>query len=75
MVFTLTAAPGAWGPGTVALTYQWKANGTVIAGATANTYRVASRDVGKTLTVTVTGKKSGYATRSRGSSATKTVVT
>lgn len=71
---TLTAAPGAWGPGTVALTYQWKANGTVIAGATASTYRVASRDAGKTLTVTVTGKKTGYATQSRKSSATKAVV-
>lgn len=70
---TLTATPGTWGPGTVALSYQWKAGGTAIAGATGKTYRPTSRDVGKTITVTVTGSKAGYTTHSRQSTATKSV--
>jgi hypothetical protein len=56
----LTATPGTWGPGTVALTYQWYRNGTAITGATAATYTVSADDDTKTLTVTVTGTASGY---------------
>jgi len=37
------------------LTYQWKRDGVVIAGATAAVYTATADDVGKTLTVTVTG--------------------
>ncbi len=58
----LTATPGTWGPGTVALTYQWKRDGAAIAGATAATYTVSADDDTKALTVTVTGTASGYDT-------------
>lgn len=70
---TLTATPGAWGPGTVTLTYQWNAGGVRISGATAATYRPTSRDIGKAITVTVTGEKPGYTTTTRRSSSTSPV--
>lgn len=69
----LSATPGTWGPGTVALTYRWESGGVAIAGATGATYRPTSSDVGKAITVTVTGKKAGYATQSRQSVATRSV--
>ncbi|KQQ20682.1 hypothetical protein ASF48_08735 [Rathayibacter sp. Leaf299] len=70
---TLTATAGTWGPAPVALTYQWKANGTAISGATATTYKPTSATVGKTITVTVTGKKTAYTTATRTSTATAAV--
>ncbi|MWV47862.1 hypothetical protein GRS96_01065 [Rathayibacter sp. VKM Ac-2803] len=66
---TLTANPGNWGPAPVSLAYQWKRNGTAIAGATSNTYVVASADAGTSLTVSVTGTKTGYTPATRTSSA------
>ncbi|WP_456509189.1 hypothetical protein [Arthrobacter sp. TE12231] len=71
---TLTAVPGTWGPAPVTLTYQWKANGVAILGATAATYKVAAADTGKTLTITVTGTKTGYTTTAKTSAATAAVV-
>ena len=38
--------------GTGAIRYQWKADGTAIAGATASTYLLTATEVGKTITVT-----------------------
>ncbi|MEV5054234.1 hypothetical protein MRBLAR12_004491, partial [Arthrobacter sp. LAR12-1-1.1] len=70
----LTATPGTWGPSPVTLTYQWKANGVAITGATATTYKPVAADVGKTLTVTVTGTKTGYTTAAKTSAATAAVV-
>ncbi len=57
--WTLTAVPGTWSPWG-ALTYQWKANGVSIAGATGSAYKPVSADFGKRLTVTVTAKRPGY---------------
>jgi hypothetical protein len=58
---TLTADPGKWnGAGTISFKYQWRVcdqNGNAchdIAGATAQSYKVASADAGNTLRVTVT---------------------
>ena len=70
---TLTAVPGTWGPAPVALTYQWKANGVSITGATAATYKPVAADTGKTLTITVTGTKTGYTTTTKTSTATTAV--
>ncbi|MDP9694330.1 UNVERIFIED_ORG: hypothetical protein J2X79_001885 [Arthrobacter globiformis] len=70
---TLTAEPGTWGPSPVTLSYQWKADGADIAGATANTYKPTAATVGKILTVSVTGSKAGYATASRTSAETTKV--
>ena len=69
----LTADPGAWGPGQVALSYQWYRSGGKIEGATQAVYTLKAADKGKTITVKVTGKKAGYTTKSATSKATKKV--
>jgi YVTN family beta-propeller protein len=51
---TLTAQPGAWESYTP-LTYQWYANRVPIQGATSSTFTPAYAQVGKGITVTVTG--------------------
>ncbi|PTT17826.1 hypothetical protein DBR36_10070 [Microbacterium sp. HMWF026] len=71
---TLTATPGSWTPSPVNLTYRWKADGVDIAGATSKTLKVSTTQVGKRITVTVTGTKTGYATAQRTSAPTATVV-
>ncbi len=70
---TLTANPGTWTTGT-ALTYQWYRNGSAISGATAATRVLAAADQGAKLTVRVTGTKTGYATTTKESAQTATVV-
>jgi hypothetical protein len=70
---TLTAAPGLWTPAPVALRYQWKANGATIAGATAATYKPVAANLGKALTVTVTGSKAWYTASQQTSPATAPV--
>ncbi|MDO9397548.1 MAG: hypothetical protein Q7T71_13455 [Herbiconiux sp.] len=70
---TLTATVGAWQPGPVTLTYAWKRGGTAIAGATAKTYALVAADAGKTITVTVTAAKSGFAPVKKTSAATAAV--
>lgn len=61
---TLTAIPGAWQPSPVSLSYVWKANGHAIAGATHSSYKNTAAVLGKTISVTVTGRKTGWATAS-----------
>lgn len=68
----LTAKPGAWTAG-VKLSYVWKANGKVIKGAKAPSLKLAKALRGKRLTVTVTGTKAGYVTKSVTSAKTKAV--
>lgn len=63
---TLTAIPGAWTAGTT-LQYQWYRSGAAITGATGTSYKLVKADVGKTMTVRVTGSKSGYTTVSKDS--------
>ncbi len=69
----LTASPGTWGPAPVVLTYQWSRNGTAISGATASSYVLTSADLGTTITVRVTGKKTAYSNASKTSAATAAV--
>lgn len=64
---TLNVVVGSWTAKT-AFSYQWLRDGEVIKKATKSTYKLTSSDAGKTITVRVTGKKSGYATVSRTSS-------
>jgi hypothetical protein len=66
---TLTAGTTGWKPSTgVTFTFVWKradpSSGvtTTIPRATAKTYKVVAADKGQFLTVTVTAKKTGYAT-------------
>lgn len=69
---TLTARPGSWTPGST-LGYEWFRSGTKIANATASTYRLTTGDLGKTIKVRVTGKRTGYLTASRTSGSTAAV--
>ena len=69
----LTARAGIWSPAPVTLRFQWKRSGLNIAGATGNTYLLGAADTGKTITVTVTGSKTGYTTLARTSAKTRVV--
>ena len=69
---TLTAHPGTWTSGT-SFKYQWYASGRAISGAVRPTFKLTSSQAGKTITVKVTGSKSGYATASQTSAPTKAV--
>ncbi|WP_022881541.1 GH25 family lysozyme [Gryllotalpicola ginsengisoli] len=63
---TLTAVRGTWTSGTT-YSYQWYASSTAIKGATGKTLKLTSALRGKTITVHVTGRKTGYVTAVRGS--------
>ena len=65
---TLTATAGTWSTGTE-LTYKWKRNGVTIPEATSTTYAQVAADLGKKITVSVTGTKPGYTTVTKTSSA------
>jgi len=71
---TLTSTTGTWtGKPAPVLTRQWNAGGVAIAGATGATYVPVAGDVGKTITVTVTGRN-WRGSASRTSSATAAVI-
>lgn len=70
----LTAMVGVWSPAPVAVSYQWKRGGVAITGATAKTYAVVSADLAKSLTVTVSGKKTGYRAVAKTSASTAAVL-
>jgi len=69
----LSAVPGTWTKGTV-LSYQWYVNGVAVSGATAPTYTLPSSSAGKSATVKVTGRLSGYPTVTQASVATLKVL-
>ena len=69
---TLTATTTGW-TGELTLTYQWERSGVAISGATGATYRPGEEDIGRTLTVVVTGRAPGYTTVTR-SMVTKRVI-
>jgi hypothetical protein len=57
---TLKAVPGTWGPGTVKLTYRWYHAGRAISGATKSTYKPKQVDKGHTVSVKITGTRTGF---------------
>ncbi|MEL7976925.1 hypothetical protein AAG589_13765 [Isoptericola sp. F-RaC21] len=67
---TVSVTRGTWKPGATAYRYQWKVGGRSIPGATRSTYTIPAKYAGKKLTVTVTGSRSGYTTRTVTSSST-----
>lgn len=70
----LTANAGSWTPSGVTLSYRWYADGVAQSTASTSTmYTVKSTDVGKKLTVRVTGSKSGLTTVTKESAQTITV--
>ncbi|WP_345750232.1 hypothetical protein [Microbacterium rhizophilus] len=63
----LTAKTGTWTTGTK-FSYQWLRDGRAISGASGSTYRLTASDVGRKLSVKVTGKLTGYANAAKTSS-------
>ncbi len=64
---TLTASNGTWNNNPTKFTYAWEdcdssGNCSAISGATAKTYKLATSDVGKLVSVTVAASNSGGAT-------------
>lgn len=70
---TLTAQRGTWTTGT-SFTYRWAVNGSVVSGVTGTTFKPRPSDVGKKITVRVTGTKDGYPPATRTSNPTTAVV-
>lgn len=69
---TLTVTRGSWTAG-ITFSYTWYRNGKTIKGATKSSYKLTKADATKTIKVKATGKKSGYTTASRTSSATSKI--
>jgi hypothetical protein len=69
---TLTAVPGTWAP-VATFTYRWFADSDVISGATLATYLVKTGDVGKQISVEVTGAATRYTSQVKTSLATAAV--
>jgi Leucine-rich repeat (LRR) protein len=58
----LSATVGAWTPAPATYSYQWRRAGKAIEDATGATYVITLADVGKAITVSVTGSVDGYGT-------------
>ena len=58
---TLTATTSALTPSGVTLSYQWLRSGKAITGATAQTHKVSTSDLGKKLSVRIVATKLGLA--------------
>lgn len=56
----LVTTTGTWFPSSVAISFQWLADGTPIHGAIYSAYRPVGADVGKRLSAAVTASKQGY---------------
>lgn len=69
----LTASTAGWTPGTT-FTYRWSVGGATIGGATGSTFTPSAADVGRTVTVAVTGSKAPYAPTTASSAPTTPVV-
>lgn len=67
-----TSSYGAWTQSPSNYTFQWKADGTNIPGATARTLTLTDAEIGKTITVTVTASNS-FGSTSATSAATAAV--
>ncbi|MEV6200191.1 hypothetical protein AB0M64_09470 [Streptomyces sp. NPDC051771] len=56
----VTAKPGSWSLAVDSLSYQWRADGVAVAGATASSYTIPASLKGKALSVAVTARKAGH---------------
>jgi secreted trypsin-like serine protease len=68
----LTANRGSWSE-SPRLTYQWLQNGQAISGQTSATITLAAAQVGKRISVAVTGTKQGYVDTTRTSAQTAAI--
>jgi surface antigen len=70
---SLTAKTGTWTPGGATYSYQWYAGGAAITGATAASFTPTAAQLGRSVQVRVTARKSGLRTAAATSAATATV--
>lgn len=70
---TLAGTPGTWDRDDVTFTYQWLRDGEPVAGATRQTLRLTSADVGHRLSVRVTAARPGAFPGEAASAATAVV--
>jgi hypothetical protein len=71
---TLHITKPAYVPTPTSFTYQWLLNGTAISGATDSTYKVKASQIGATISVTVSAKKTDYTTLKITSEPTSAVI-
>ncbi|MFT4108090.1 hypothetical protein [Propionicimonas sp.] len=50
-----------WGPGKVALSYQWLRDGAAVAGATGTALTLGATEIGHRISVRITGNRPGFA--------------
>ncbi|MCU1412335.1 MAG: hypothetical protein JWR04_3042 [Rhodoglobus sp.] len=62
---TLVAQTGTWTPASTVLTFQWFRGSEVIPHATGSQYELGVEDLGRVVTVRVTGTAAGYAPLTR----------
>ncbi|MDF1487067.1 alkaline phosphatase [Tessaracoccus caeni] len=67
---TLRATVKSWNPA-ASYAFSWLRDGKAISGATGTAYKLTSADVGKKISVKVTGSKAGYASVSKTSTSVK----
>lgn len=70
----LTANVGTWVNDPTSYTYVWKADGVAISGATASTYTLTTAEVGKAITVEVTGVNTAGSSTAAASAPTADVI-
>lgn len=56
----VTVNPGTWEPAPTSYSYQWRRNGLPISGAVAGNYTLKATDAGASITVDVSGVRTGY---------------
>lgn len=71
---TLWVDEGVWSPIPSTYTYQWLRDGATISGATTSYFALTSTDLGRKLSVRVTGSEPGYTDASATSAQTGAVV-
>lgn len=71
---TLNASTGSWKPSDVTTTYNWRADGKRISGATSSSLTLTEAQLDKVITVKVTASRLGYPTSSVVSSPTEAVL-
>lgn len=65
----VTVDPGTWEPAPNTYSFQWRRNGSPISGAVSGNYTLKSGDVGASITVVVSGVRTGFAQVPRTSAA------
>lgn len=65
----LTAVPGTWGPAPISFSYRWYLGASPIPGATSSRYAPPAAYIGKSMSVVVTGARTGYQSLARRSAA------